>query len=88
MKIIFPLHTAGFDLLQENDNKESEMAGEEILCAILYLENSDKSRFADLEKPVETDYVLNKAEYPRTENAVCWLVNSPSTRCRLGYHGV
>ena len=33
-----------------------------MLCAILYLENSDKARFPDLKKRVENDYVLNKAE--------------------------
>ena len=41
-----------------------------MLCAILYLENSDKARFADLKKRVENDYVLNKAEYPRKVTAV------------------
>ena len=28
--------------------------------AILYLENSDKAKFADLKKCSENDYVLNK----------------------------
>ena len=37
-----------------------------MLCAILYPENSDKARFDDLKKCAENDYVLNKAEYPRT----------------------
>ena len=37
-----------------------------MLCAIIYLENSDKARFSDLKKRVENDYVLNKAEYPST----------------------
>ena len=41
-----------------------------MLCEILYIDNSDKSRFADLRKLVENDYVLNKAEYPRTVTAV------------------
>ena len=41
-----------------------------MLCAILYLENSDKARFSDLKKRIENDYVLNKAEYPRTVTAV------------------
>ena len=36
-----------------------------MLCAILYMENSEKSRFANLKKRFENDYVLNKAEYPR-----------------------
>ena len=41
-----------------------------MLCAIIYLENSDKSGFADLKKRVENDYVLNKSEYPRTVTSV------------------
>ena len=41
-----------------------------MLCAIIYLENSDKARFAELKKRVKNDYVLNKAEYPRTVTAV------------------
>ena len=48
MKFLFPSYNTGFDSLQEDDKKESEKAGEEILCAILYMENSDKTRFADL----------------------------------------
>ena len=40
-----------------------------MLCAILYLENSDKARFANLKKRVENDYVLNKVEFPRTVTA-------------------
>ena len=36
-----------------------------MLCAIPYIENSDKARFANLYKRVENDYVLNKAEQPR-----------------------
>ena len=62
MNIRFPLHNTGFDSLQEDENKEAENSGEEILCAILYLENSDKARFANLKKRVGNDYVLNKAE--------------------------
>ena len=62
MKIIFPLHNTGFDSLQEDDKNEAENAGEEILCAILYLENSDKARFSDLKNRVENDYVPNKEE--------------------------
>ena len=70
MKILLPFHNNGFDSLQEDDMKVAEKAGEEILCEILYLENSDKARFFDLKKRVENYYVLNKAEYPRTVNAV------------------
>ena len=61
MKIRFPLHNNGFDSLQEDEKKGSEKAGEEILYAILYLENSDKARFSDLRKRVKNDYVMNKA---------------------------
>ena len=49
-----------------------------MLCAILYLENSDKARFADLKKCVKKDYVLNMAEYPRDATAVQSLI--------LNYH--
>ena len=41
-----------------------------MLCAILYLKNSDKARFSDLKKRIKNYYVLNKAEYPRTVTAV------------------
>ena len=41
-----------------------------MLCAILYLDNSDKAKFSNLKKRVENDYVLNKAEYPRTVTVV------------------
>ena len=60
MNIIFPLYNTGFDYLQEIDNKDADTSGEEMLCAILYLENSDKDRFSDLKKRVENDYALNK----------------------------
>ena len=70
MKIRFPFHNNGFDSLQEDEKKEAEKAGEEMLCTILYLENSDKSRFADLKKRIENDYVLNKAKYPRAVTTV------------------
>ena len=70
MKIIFLLHNTVFDSLQENYKKEAEKAGEEMICAILYLDNSDKARFADLKKRVENDYVLKKSEYPSTVTTV------------------
>ena len=68
--MLFPFHNNGFDYLQEDKKKEAENAGEEILCAILYLENSYKYRFADLQKRVENDYVLNMAEYPSMVTAL------------------
>ena len=56
-----------------------------MLCEILYIDNSDKSRFAELKRRVENHYVLNKAEYPRKVTAVQILVlnyqpNSNSNR--------
>ena len=57
-------------MLSDNDNEEAETAGEEMIWYILYLENSDKARFSDLNKRVENDYVLNKSEYPKTITAV------------------
>ena len=60
MEIIFPLQNTGFDYIQNGKKKESEKAGEETLCAILYIENSNKSIFSDLKKRVLNDYVLNK----------------------------
>ena len=48
MKIRLPLHNTGFDSLQEEEKKEAEKAGEEMLCKIQYLEKSDKARFVDL----------------------------------------
>ena len=70
MKILFPLYNTGFYSLQEDEKKEAEKAGEKMLCAILYMENSEKARFAELKKRVENDYVLKKAEQPRTVTAV------------------
>ena len=56
MNIIYPLHVTGFDAFQDNDKKWAEIAREEILWAILYLENSYKTRFDDLKKRIENDY--------------------------------
>ena len=61
MKILYPLHVTGFDTLLDGDKKETETAREYMLYDILYLENSYKYRFADLNKCVGDDYVLNKA---------------------------
>ena len=41
-----------------------------MLYEILYLDNSYKARFSDLKKRVKINYVLKKAEYPRTVTAV------------------
>ena len=56
--------------MQDNENKEAEISGEEMLCAILYLENSYKARFYYLKKRVKSYYLLNKAEYLRAVTAV------------------
>ena len=66
MKIIYPLHVTGFDTLLDDDKKESETLERDMFCAILYLDNSVKTRFFDINKCVKNDYVLNKAKYPRT----------------------
>ena len=55
MKILYPLHVKGFYTLTDSDKKEAETEGEEIICKILYLENSDKDRFSDLKKCVKND---------------------------------
>ena len=62
VKIFFPFKNTGFDYLQEDKENEAENTGEKMICAILYLENSDKAKFSDLKKRVKNDYVLNKAE--------------------------
>ena len=63
-----------------------------MLCAVLYLENSDKVRFADLKKRIENDYVLNKAEYPSTVTTVHSLLLNyqPNNNSRINsqYNGV
>ena len=58
-----------------------------MLCAILYIENSDKHRFADLKKRVENDYFLNKAEYPITLTAVHSLLlkYQPNYKSNINY---
>ena len=42
-KILFVQYATGFDALQYDNKNEAETPEEEILCAILYIENSDKS---------------------------------------------
>ena len=64
MKILFLLHTTGFYSLQNDDMKEAETSVEEMMCAIIYLEDSDKVIFSDLKKHFENNYVLNKVGYP------------------------
>ena len=45
-----------------------------MLCAILYLEKSDRARFSDLKKGIESDYVLDNNYYPRTVTTVQSLI--------------
>ena len=52
-----------------------------MLCEILYLENSDKARFDNLEKCVENDYVLDQVEYTRTVTALYNLLLNYQPSC-------
>ena len=52
MKILYPLHVTGFYAIQDDDKKVADIVGQEILCAIMYLEISDKNRFSYLKKRV------------------------------------
>ena len=54
-KILYPVYATSFDALQDFEKKEAETEGEEMRYTILYLENSDKSRFYDLKKHVKND---------------------------------
>ena len=56
-----------------------------MLCSILYLDNSDKARFAYLKKHVEKDYVPNKAEFPNTITAVKSIVLNDQTNYNSKY---
>ena len=47
--------------MSDNYKNWEDTPGEEMLCAILYLDNSDKSRLTDLNKTAKNDYILNKA---------------------------
>ena len=62
MQIIYPLHATGFETLLDDDNKEVEKSGEEMICTILYLKNTYKAKSSNINKRVKNDYVLNKAE--------------------------
>ena len=46
----------------EYEKKEAETSLEEMICAILYLNNSGKCWFSGLKKHGKNDYVLNKPE--------------------------
>ena len=57
MKILYPPYVTSFDALQRNDKKEAKIEGEEMLCAILYLENSYKPSVYNLKRRVDNDYI-------------------------------
>ena len=74
MKVLYIFHVTGFYALSDDDKKAEEIVIEQMICEILYLENSDKVRSSDLKKRIENEYVLNKAECARTVTAVQTLV--------------
>ena len=61
MEIIYPLHVTGFDAISDNEKKEADTEVEEIIYAVLYLENSYKAMFDDLKKRGNKNYVLSNA---------------------------
>ena len=58
MKILYPLHVTGFYTLTNDYKKDMDILGEDILCTIIYLENSYKARFSYLNNIIGNDYVL------------------------------
>ena len=70
MKILYPINITVFDVMSDYDKTEAEKAGEEMICEIQYLENLNKAIFSDPKKRVKNNYILNKAEYPRTITSV------------------
>ena len=61
MDFHYPIYTTGFDALPDDEKKEAEMTGGEMIFAILYLENFNKAIFYDLKKHVKNDNVPNKS---------------------------
>ena len=92
MKIMYPFNFTRFDVMLDNAKKEADTAGKEMIYVILYLGNSGKTRFADLNQHAENKYVLNKAEYPRTVTAVQSLLFNDEPRyisnSKYQYQGV
>ena len=74
MKIIYIFYVTVVDTLQDDNKKEAKISGEEMLHAIVYLENSYKARFSDLKKHVENEFFINKLEYPRNVNVLQILI--------------
>ena len=79
IKILYPLHVTGYGTLLDDDKRQVEIAGGEIICVILYIDNSEKSSFSELKKRADNYYVLNEAEYPRTVTAVQSLLLNSQT---------
>ena len=65
MKILYPLHVTGFNVMSDNDKKETEKEGKEMIFTIIYLESSHKAIFSVQKKCAEDEYISNKAKYPR-----------------------
>ena len=90
MKILYPLRSTSVDTLSDNEKKESKTAGEEIICAILYLEKSDKARFYDLNKRVEMTTLWRRQNTQRlllwyiiyywTTNLIITLIGNPNPK--------
>ena len=57
MKIIYPLHVTGFDTLPDDENNEAETAGEDMMCSIIYLDNSYKARFMTSRSTPKNNYI-------------------------------
>ena len=60
MNIQHQLNYNDFYKLLDDEKKEAETTGEDMLCAIIYLKKSDKARLSDINKHVANDYDLNK----------------------------
>ena len=70
MKILYPLNVTGFDALSDDEKKEAYTEGEEIICAILYLENTDKARFNDIKKQADNDLFQPKTDLFSTRTLI------------------
>ena len=64
------MHVTEFDVLAVNYKKKVDTSGEEILCAILYFENSDKNRFAELKEHAKNNYASKNTKYIRAVTSV------------------
>ena len=76
MGIIYPLYLTGFLTHYRTMTIRSRIYQEKKCSAQSYIFKTEIPRFSDLKKRVENDYVLNKAEYPRTVTAVQSLIKN------------